>query len=211
MYRPRFIHDPHTNILYTDCEAVNAAQLIAEGMDVPPPPNVRNRLNPRGFPMNVKEVHDSVTFIHMCKMGWQAVLCLLWEFHRISSSVIMRYQDLSMHKIMEVFEWDNCLSSLAHGLVCPYFILLDARFQSDGVANGTGLSMPVNGTLDDWCQYTAHHFHPSGLNPTSSITMDTSYQVSYVNVWGMLQLQFLHPTSAKKFYARYFVGIVFRL
>ncbi len=81
MYGPGFVHEPCTNIVYTNCEAVDAVKLIAEGMDVPPPPNVRGRPNPRGFLMNMKEVHDSVAFIHMCKMGWQVVLCLLWKFH----------------------------------------------------------------------------------------------------------------------------------
>ncbi len=45
----------------------------------------------------------------------------------------------------------------------------------------------------------------------SGITMDASYRVSYANIWEMLLLQFLHPTSAKKFYVRYFTGIMFYL
>ncbi|PBK82269.1 hypothetical protein ARMGADRAFT_1038729 [Armillaria gallica] len=77
------------------------------------------------------------------------------------------------------------------------------------VANGAGLTAPVNGSLDDWCQYTALHFCPGGQNPTRGIIMDMLFHVSFASVWGMLMLHFLHPTNAKNYYARYLAGIIF--
>lgn len=205
MYGPRFTHDPRTNIMHTDCEAVEASRLLAEGLVVPLPMGVADCPNPRGFPMNVREVQESATYVHMRRPGWQATLCLLWEFHRISTSLVMRYRDLSMHEMVEVFEKDDHLTILAQGLLRPYFIPIDPQYlrpRSGTAANGVGLSTPVNGTMDDWCQYTAHHFRPNGLNPTSGVMMDASYRVSYASVWGMLLMWFLHPqTSAKKYYA----------
>ncbi|SJL16372.1 uncharacterized protein ARMOST_19894 [Armillaria ostoyae] len=214
MYGPGFTHDPRTNIMYTDREAVEASRMLADGAVVPVPVDMADQLNPRGFPMNVREVQESATFVHMRRPGWQGVLHLLWEFHRISTSVVMRYRDLSMHEVVEVFEKDDRLAVLAQRLLHPYFIPIDPQYLHTGsgtTANGVGLATPVNGTLDDWCQYTAHHFRLNGLNPTSEVMMDTSYHVSFASIWGMLLMRFLHPqSSTKKYYARYFAGIAYR-
>ncbi|PBK84588.1 hypothetical protein ARMGADRAFT_1037064 [Armillaria gallica] len=200
--------------MYTDCEAVEVSRLLANGVVVPVPLDMADRPNPRGFPMNVWEVQESATFVHMHRPGWQATLCLLWEFHWISTSVVMRYRDLSMHKIVEIVKKDDRLTVLVQGLPHPYFIPINPRYIRTGsgmMANGIGLAMLVNRTLDDWCQYTAHHFCPNGLNPTSGVMMDASYCISFASVWGMLLMRFLHPqSSAKKYYARYFAGIVYR-
>ncbi len=203
MYGPGFAYDPCTNVVYADCEAVDAARSMVEGLGVNIPTDMNACPNPHGFPMTVRDVQESVTFVHMCRHGWQSTLRLLCEFHRILSSVIMHYRDLSMHEILKIFEQDNCLEALVQGMPPPYFIPLDPRFRRtgpDSMANGAGLVSPVNRSLNDWCQYTAHHFRPSGLNPTSGITMDASYHVSYANVWGMLLMRFLHPSAEKKFY-----------
>ncbi len=77
------------------------------------------------------------------------------------------------------------------------------------VANGAGLMTLINGSLDDWCQHTAHHFCPGGQNPTRGIVMDTSFHVSFASVWGMLMLHFIHPTNAKNYYVWYLAGIIF--
>ncbi|PBK86363.1 hypothetical protein ARMGADRAFT_1035552 [Armillaria gallica] len=213
MYRPGFLYNPCTNIMYMDCEAVDATKALEEGMAVPIPPDMANRPNPRGFPMNVHKVQESVMFIHMHCPGWQAILWLLWEFQCIATSMIGWYCDLSMHEVMEIFKKDDQLHVLAQGLLHLYFIPIHPCFLRTGpgsIANGAGLPMPVNGSLDDWCWYTTHHFQPNGPNPTSGILMDASYCVSYASIWGMLLMQFLHPTTAKKYYTRHFMGIMFR-
>ncbi len=95
----------------------------------------------------------------------------------------------------------------------PYFIKLDDRYRvtsRGSMANGAGLSDPINRTLDDWCQYTAHHFCPGGMNPAGGIIMDTSHRISYASIWGMVLLHVLHPTGAKNYYGRYLAGIIFR-
>ncbi len=137
--------------------------------------------------MNVCEVHESIMFIHMCCPGWQAMLRLLWEFQQITTSMIGWYHDLAMHKVVEIFEKDDQLHVLAQGLLWLYFIPIHPHFLHTGprsIANGAGLPTPVNRLLDDWCQYTAHHFRPNRPNPTSGILMDTSYHVSYASIWG---------------------------
>ncbi len=106
------MYNPHTNIVYTDHEAVDAAQAMAAGLDYPTPSDISRRLNPRGFPMNVCEVQESVTYIHMRQVRWQSTLRLLCEFHCISESVILHYRDLSMHEIIEQFECNNRLHDL---------------------------------------------------------------------------------------------------
>ncbi len=75
---------------------------------------------------------------------------------------------------------------------------------------GAGLPPPGNATLDNWCQYTAHHFHPGGVNSPNGITMDLSHRVSYASIWGMLMLRFLHPVDARNYYGWYLAGIAFR-
>lgn len=139
-------------------------------------------------------------------------LWLICEFHRISESIIMRYRDLAMNEVIEHFERDDRLTDLQCSMPRLYFVPLDPRYRCTGngsVANGAGLAAPINGSLDDWCQYMAHHFRPGGLNPTGGIIMDMSYHVSYASVWGMVLLRFLHPSNAKNFYARYLAGIIF--
>ncbi|SJK99798.1 uncharacterized protein ARMOST_03109 [Armillaria ostoyae] len=213
MYGPGFTYDSRTNIIYTDREAVDAASAMADGVVYATPRSIERRPNPRGFPMNRREVQESVTFVHMRQNGWQATLRLLCEFHRISEAVILRYRDLSMHEIIEHFERDNRLRNLRRGMPRPYFIELNPRCKVTGegsVGGGAGVLCPVNSTLDDWCQYVAHHFRPGGLNPACGIIMDTSYRVSYASVWGMALLRLLHPDDAKNYYGRYLAGIAFR-
>lgn len=189
MYSPGFLHDLHTNIMYTDQEAIDTAGYLADGMAVPTPADMDGCPNLRGFPMNIYEVQESAVFVYMHRPEWQAMLRLLWEFHQISMSVIGWYCDLSMHEVVEIFEKDNRLQVLVQGLLHPYFIPINSRFLRTGpgsIANGAGLPTLVNGSLDDWCCYAAHHFWLNGPNPTSRILMDSSHCISYASVWGMI-------------------------
>ncbi len=112
MYGPRFTYNPQMNIMYTDREAVDATQAMAEGMEFLLPLNMSRRPNPRGFPMNVREVQETINYIHTHQSGWQAMLHLVCEFHQIVESVIMRYRDLAMHEVLEHFERDERLYDL---------------------------------------------------------------------------------------------------
>ncbi|PBK61981.1 hypothetical protein ARMSODRAFT_981156 [Armillaria solidipes] len=60
MYGPGFTYDPRTNIVYTDREAVDAAGAMAAGLDYPTPSDIARQPNPRGFPMNIREVQESI-------------------------------------------------------------------------------------------------------------------------------------------------------
>ncbi len=100
---------------------------------------------------------------------------------------MMRYQDLAMHKVIIQFEQDDYLLNLYDSQPHPYFVSLELRYCCTGngsVASGAGLVAPINGSLDDWCQYTMHYFHPGGLNPMSGIIIDASHQVSYTSIGG---------------------------
>ncbi len=96
---------------------MDTVKALEEGMTIPVLPDMANQPNPRGFPMNVCEVHESIMFIHMCCPGWQAMLRLLWEFQQITTSIIGWYHDLAMHKVVEIFEKDDQLHVLAQGLL----------------------------------------------------------------------------------------------
>ncbi len=118
-----------------------------------------------------------------------------------------------MHEVNEQFMKDPRLEELANDLPAPPYIPLDRVYRSpDGGNTGGGarLTIPVNGTINEWCQYAAHHFRPGGLNLPAGLTMDLSYRVSYASVWGMLLVQFIHPQDARNYYTRYLVAIAFR-
>lgn len=91
MYGLGFTYDPCTNTMYTDREAVKAAQVLTEGLEYSPTDTTTTRPNPRGFPMNVREVQETVMYIHMCQPGWQSTLRLISEFNQISEAVVLRY------------------------------------------------------------------------------------------------------------------------
>ncbi|PBK97564.1 hypothetical protein ARMGADRAFT_1027056 [Armillaria gallica] len=160
---PRFVYNQHTNTMYMDREAVDAARAMSDGTDIPVPVDNKLQPNPQGFPMNIREVQDCIHVVLGRRHQWQPTLHLLCEFLRTGS-----------------------------------------------LAGGAGVVVPTNGTLDDWCQYAAHHLRAGSLNPTSGLIMDTSNRVSFASIWGMVMLHFLHPANAKNYYVRYFTGIMFR-
>ncbi|PBK88926.1 hypothetical protein ARMGADRAFT_1084034 [Armillaria gallica] len=186
MFGLGFTYDPQTNMIYADCEAVDASCTLADGISVLTPPNLDHHPNPRGFPMNVHKVQESVNHIHTRQPGWQTTLHLICKFHHTSESVIIWYQDLAMHEVIEHFEQDGQLTDLQYGMPHPYFIPLGLQYQRTGnrsMVNGAGLTVPINGSMDDWCQYMAHHFHPGGLNLTSSIIMDMLFRTQDNPYW----------------------------
>lgn len=104
--------------------------------------------------MNIQEVQETVTYIHMQQLGWQSTLRLLSEFNQISEAVVLRYQDLSIHEVIKLFKCDHRLQNLHQSMQRPYFIKLDDRYRvtsRGSIANGAGVSDPVNGMLDGWC------------------------------------------------------------
>ncbi|PBK70534.1 hypothetical protein ARMSODRAFT_1018061 [Armillaria solidipes] len=213
MYGPGFTYDRRNNIMYADTEAVEAAKSFAARAEYPLPNRMGARPNPRGFPMSIYEVRESIRYILSRMPKWQNVLRLLAEFQRISTSVIARYRDLAMHEVTEQFQRDPRLGELANGLPPPPYIPLDRAYRSPSggnIAGGAGLTIPVDAMIDEWCQYAAHHFRPGGLNPPAGLTMDLSHRVSYATVWGMLLVRFLHPHDARNYYARYLAAIAFR-
>ncbi len=212
MYGPGFTYDRKNNIMYADMEAVDAAKAFAQQLDYPLPHRMGARPNPQGFPMTVREVRESIRYITTRMPKWQNVLRLLAKFQRISTSVIARYRDLAMHDVTEQFQMDPRLGNLADNLPPPVYIPLDRAYRSTGgnTGGGAGLPIPVNGTIDEWCQYAAHHFRPGGLNPPAGLTMDLSHHVSYATVWGMLLVRFLHPNDARNYYAHHLAAIAYR-
>ncbi len=125
MYGPGFTYDRKNNIMYVDMEAVDAAKAFAQQLDYPLPHRMGARPNPRGFPMTVCEVRESIRYITTRMPKWQNVLRLLAEFQRISTSVIARYRDLAMHDVTEQFQTDPRLGNLADNLPPPVYIPLD--------------------------------------------------------------------------------------
>ncbi|KAK0242146.1 hypothetical protein EDD85DRAFT_785312 [Armillaria nabsnona] len=81
---------------------------------------------------------------------------------------------------MTVHKRDPRLGNLGDNLPSPACIPLDRVYCLSGggniVGGGAGLPVPVNSTIDEWCQYVAHHFWPGGLNPPVGLTMDLSYR-----------------------------------
>ncbi len=83
MYGLRFMYDPCMNTMYTmytDREVVKAAQALMEGLEYSPTDTMTTWPNPRGFPMNIREVQEMVAYIHMHQPGWQSMLRLISEF-----------------------------------------------------------------------------------------------------------------------------------
>ncbi|PBK79063.1 hypothetical protein ARMGADRAFT_1041066 [Armillaria gallica] len=184
MYRPGFTYDHHQNIVYTDNKAVEAARALSNRQEFPIPHR-----------MGFWEVRESIHYIHNKAPHWQSVLGLLVEFHRITTSIIVRYRDLSMHDVIKQFHSDRRLTEVGNNLPAPPFVPIDLRYRCSGGGSsmsGAGLPPPGDATLDDWCQYAAHHFRPGGVNSPNGITMDLS------------------PYHTGNYYGQYLAGIAFR-
>lgn len=149
---------------------------------------------------------------------WKDSLRLLGEFHRISLSVRITHRDLTMQTVIDrcAGEWADILTQY-HQLEPPPFIPLasgNTVTNVKGSNHGAGLVRPINGTLEDWCQYAAHHFRPGGRSTPIGIGMDMVSRVSYPHMWGYLLSLILGPvTECNGVWARffqYFAGIVAR-
>ncbi len=97
----------------------------------------------------------------------------------------------------------------------PLFIPLasgNAMINVKGSNHGARLVHPVNGTLNDWCQYAAHHFRLGGRSIPIGIGMDTASRVSYPHMWGYLLSLILGPMTesngVRARFFQYFVEIV---
>ncbi|KAK0432704.1 hypothetical protein EV421DRAFT_1742096 [Armillaria borealis] len=93
--------------------------------------------------------------------------------------------------LMTVHEMDPRLGNLADNLPPPVYIPLERAYHLSGGGNtvgGAGLPIPVDGTIDDWCQYVAHHYRPGGLNPPTGLMMDLSYRemIDSAYPWAMI-------------------------
>ncbi|PBK84508.1 hypothetical protein ARMGADRAFT_1037008 [Armillaria gallica] len=96
-----------------------------------------------------------------------------------------------MQTVIDQFiaDWSNILE-LYHQFKPPPFMPLASNnivTNAKGANHGAGLVFPINGTLDEWCRYAAHHFHPAGRSTPIGIRMDMASQFhlgeNYVYTW----------------------------
>ncbi len=132
---------------------------------------------------------------------WKDTLRLLREFHHIASSVWLYHRDFTMQVMIDQFiaNWSNILE-LYRQLKPPLFMPLapdNVVTNAKGANHGAGLVHPVNGTLDEWCRYAAHHFRPGGCSTPIGIGMDTASRVSYPHMWGYLLSLTMAPVTER--------------
>ncbi len=190
MYGPGFLYLKRHNVILVNNEAVDATQILNRGQSYRLPPGMPQQVNPHRFPMMPHEACRMVGEIQGHHPHWKDSLCLLGEFDCISSSVQITHRDLTMQTVIDrcAREWADILTQY-HQLEPPPFIPLtpgNAMTNVKGSNHRTGLVHPINSTLEDWCQYTAHHFRLGGRSTPISIGMDTVSQVSYPHMWGYL-------------------------
>lgn len=149
---------------------------------------------------------------------WKDSLRLLREFHHISLLVRLHHWDLTMQTVLDMFagDWAD-IGAQYQQLEPPPLIPLapgNAMTNTKGSNHGAGLVQLVNGTLDDWCQYAAHHFCLGGRSTPIGIGMDMASCVSYPHMWGYLLSLILGPVTTQNgvhaHFFQYFVGIVAR-
>ncbi len=218
MLGPGLLYVRKYNMVLANSEAVGAARALEGGRGFRPPSALEQRPNPRGFPMNIREMTRMVRDIRNRQPRWRNTLHLLAEFHRIASNVRLEYRDLSMQTAVVRLddEWADVRAQF-DTMDPPDFVPLPQSCITSNTRNanhGTGLIRPVNGTIDQWCRYIAHHMHPGGRSTPSGIGMDTSFQVSIPHTWGYLLSMALSPENdhrgARSAYSRLFAGIVAR-
>ncbi|PBK92974.1 hypothetical protein ARMGADRAFT_1030434 [Armillaria gallica] len=218
MIGPGFLYIPKYNMVLVNAEALSATRVLDSGQAYRPPGGNNQHPNPRGFPMNVRELKEMVSEVQGRHPRWRSDLYLLAEFYRISSSVRLEYRDYTMQTAITWFDndWMNIRAQF-DTLDPPDFIPMPIGCAMSNLRtnnHGAGLVCPVNRTIDKWCRYIAHHMHPGGCSTPSGTGMDTSYQVSIPHTWGYLLSAFLSPENdhrgVRSSYARLFAGIVAR-
>ncbi|KAK0479001.1 hypothetical protein EDD18DRAFT_1113975 [Armillaria luteobubalina] len=218
MLGPGFLYIHKYNIVLTNTKAVNAIWAFDSGRGLCPPLGMSQWPNPQGFPMTIREMHDMVCDIKGHQSQWRTNLYLLGEFFWISSTVRLEYRDMAMQATVMRFNnaWSNIREQF-ESLDPPEFVLMPTACVTSNprsTNHSTGLVRPINGTIDDWCHYIAHHMHPGGHSTPSRIGMDTSFQVSIPHTWGYLLSMVLSPENdhhgAHSTYARIFAGVVAR-
>ncbi|SJL16305.1 uncharacterized protein ARMOST_19825 [Armillaria ostoyae] len=121
-----------------------------------------------------------------------------------------------MQTVIDQFgnNWGDILE-LHHQLEPPPFVPLvpnNAVTNIKRANHGARLVCPANGTLDEWCQYAAHHFRPGGHSTPIGIGMDTASRVSYPHMWGYLLSLMMAPITEQNgiqgLYFCLFAGIV---
>ncbi|KAK0485573.1 hypothetical protein EDD18DRAFT_1111373 [Armillaria luteobubalina] len=218
MLGPGFLYICKYNVVLTNTKAMNAIWAFDSGRGLHPPLGMSQWPNPQGFPMKIREMHGMVCDIKGRQSCWRTDLYLLGEFFWISSTMRLEYRDMAMQATLMRFNntWSD-IHEQFKSLDPPEFIPMPTACVTSNPhsANyGTGLVRPINGTIDDWCHYIAHHMHPGGCSTPSGIGMDTSFQVSIPHMWGYLLSMVLSPKNdhrgACSAYARIFAGVVAR-
>lgn len=166
--------------------------------------------------MTVGELQGMVHEIQGRQPRWRSNMYLLAEFYHISSSVRMEYCDYTMQSAVTRLKgkWSN-MQAQFESLDPPDFIPMPSNclVSNPRSANhGVGLEHPKNSTIEEWCQYIAHHMHPGGRSTPSGIGMDTAFQVSIPYTWGYLLSMSLSPENdhrgARSSYAQLLAGII---
>ncbi|PBK86001.1 hypothetical protein ARMGADRAFT_1035974 [Armillaria gallica] len=119
------------------------------------------------------------------------------------------------YQVLTAWEKQPDIMTQYHQLEPPLFIPLtpsNAMTNVKGSNHGAGLIQPVNGSLEDWCQYAIHHFRPGGQSTPIGIGMDTVSRVSYPHMWGYLMSLALEPVTewngVRACFFQYFAGVV---
>ncbi|KAK0232793.1 hypothetical protein IW262DRAFT_1451368 [Armillaria fumosa] len=107
MVGPGFLYLCKHNVVLANIEAANAVHAFDNSQGLRPLLGMGQRHNPWGFPMNIHEMHSMVHDIRNRHAHWRNDLYLLVEFYRISLSVRLEYQDLTMQMAVMRFqgEW----------------------------------------------------------------------------------------------------------
>ncbi|PBK65441.1 hypothetical protein ARMSODRAFT_1022250 [Armillaria solidipes] len=216
MLGPGLLYVCKYNVVLAHSEAVGAAHALEGGKAIHPPSSLELQPNPRGFPMNIREITRMVRDICTRQPRWWNLLYLLADFHRIASNVRLEYCDLTMQTAVIRLddEWADIRAQF-DSMDPPDFIPLPQSCLTSNPHNAnhsTGLVCPINGTIDQWYHYIAHHMHPGGRSTPSGIGMDTSFQVSIPHTWGYLLSMALslendhHGTCST--YSQIFAGIM---
>ncbi|KAK0429655.1 hypothetical protein EV421DRAFT_1914262 [Armillaria borealis] len=192
-----FLYIRKYNIVLANTEATGAMRAIDNGRGLQAPIGLEQRPNPRGFPMNIRELAGMVREIQGRHPRWRNDLYLLGEFYRISLSVRLEYRDLTMQTAITRFEDDWVdIREQFKALEPPSFVPMPSACLT---------SNPRNSEPRRWSR---------GRSTPSGIGMDTSFQVSIPHTWGYLMSMALSPENdhrgARSTYSRLFTGIVAR-